>query len=173
MFVYKLDPMADEHKQRKRVKIKLPAPKYDKTYTLEESAMFRPWKVDLKVELREEDLTPVTYTVYLRAPSPTDALFTACAVFQINERTNKGLTAFDEFPRLHTTDANSRQDEFNEAEALTEDQYMEAWREAKTYPNCKAVARKDNPTLFHFKKPGWDHTGGLVKADSTTLIIPK
>lgn len=158
--------------QRIRVKIKLPTPKYDKTYTLEESRMFQPWKVNLKIELREEDLLPVDYIVYMRAPSPHDALFTACGFFQIMERHNKGLTDLDLFPRLHETNSASRSDEFIEAEKLTEDQYMEAWKEAQKYENLISRSSKGNPTIFHFKKAGWDHTGGLVKANSTTLIVP-
>lgn len=160
--------------ERKRVKVKLPPPKYDKTYTLEESALFQPWKVTLRIDIRPEDMEPVEYVVYVRAPKPWDAIFTAQGFFTIVERLNKGLTEIiHPFPRIHEASADARDEEQSEAIGLSEDQYMEAWKEAKTYPDTLvAKVSKDNPTIFHFKKPGWDLGNGLIKPGTTNIILP-
>lgn len=152
--------------------IRLEKPKHPECLSTEECAYFQPWKVILKVEPTEEDsydmdFEPVDYEVYCRAPNPNDAFYTAIGVFEIlNHGTPE--TKLNEFPRIC-----EYQDCKSEAIKLSESQYKEFWREAQAYPHWPTNIPVDgNPTIFWFRKPGWNLTGGRAGHGNASIIMP-
>lgn len=143
-------------------------PKHAECLSLKECAYFQPWKVVLKVEPTWEDsvdmdFEPIDYVIYLRAPSPSDAQYTAAGAFTIWEHTRPGIDE-DDYPKISDR-------VHSEAYKLSEQDYMEAWKEAQRYPHVK-TGMKENPTIFRFAKPGWNKTGGRAGHGNASIIMP-
>lgn len=115
-------------------------------YSTKECAAFQPWHVILQVYMSPEETEPQDYEIYLRAPSPSDAQWTAYAVFNILEKLQQGLPKDAEYPDV----ANGRG---STAEAISEEEYMEAWKEAQHYPHVKG-GMQENPSVFRFVRTG-------------------
>lgn len=161
--------------KKKVVKV-VKKPKHLEQYSTRESNLFRPWKVDLKIELDAFDLKPVTYTVFCRCGSPTDAQWIAYKWFNIWEH---GGQDSDEFPRICTVDYTTKLDKdlsdnerISYATLLTEDQWEEFIEESEFYDTLCVGPRK-NPSVFHFKKEGWDNRGGILKGDGLSVFMDK
>lgn len=148
--------------------IELERPKHPECYSLEECAHFQPWKVILKVEPSWEDsvdmdFEPIDYEIYLRAPSPHDAQWTAHGAFTVWEHVRTGIPE-NEYPMISDRVP-------SEAIKLTEKDYMEFWKEAQRYPHV-STGMKENPTIFRFAKPGWNKTGGRAGHGNASIIMP-
>lgn len=108
----------------------------------QEHGAFIPFKVDLAIKV-SADSDPVTYTMFLRAPSPYLCMEAARMAFNSIERDKLGITG--EYPCICCT---------NEAKSwatgLTEDQYMEFWKEAQMAKVCRRIGPKSNPSWFMF-----------------------
>ncbi len=120
-------------------------PKHAEEHSLEESSTFTPWKIDLVVELYNYDVTPITYTIFLKAPSPFAAQSTAYKIFMYLEHTMG--TPDGEFPRVST-------EVESVAHKLDDKTYNEFWKEAQSYEHI-AFGDKRSPSAFRFAKPGW------------------
>lgn len=155
--------MDDSYRKKTKHFRRLPKPKHAEMYSLQECAKFQPWKCILKVEVDEYDLEPIDYEIYLRAQSPDDVQQTAYACFMIWEHQRSGIPEY-EYPKVseHVP---------SEAFKLTEDQYMEFWKEAQTYPHV-ATGDKRNPSIFRFAKPGWNRRSGIIKPNAPSIIVP-
>lgn len=139
------------HLEGREVKcVKLKRPKHPEMYSSKECAAFRPWRVVLQVRMTEDDVDPVPYEVYLRAKSVKEAQWTAVAVFNILEKIQQGLPADAMYPDIAETGTTSEE---SIAELLTEEEYMERWREAQYYPHVKG-GMQENPTVFRFVRTG-------------------
>lgn len=130
--------------------VKLKRPKHPEMYSTRECAAFQPWRVILQVRMTPADVDPVPYEVYLRAKSVKEAQWTAVAVFNILEKVQQGLPKDALYPEIADTDTTSEQ---STAEALSEEEYMEAWREAQRYPHVKG-GMQENPSVFRFVRSG-------------------
>lgn len=157
-------------KEKHKRFIQLEEPKHPECYSLKECAAFQPWRVVLKVEPSYEDsldmdFEPLDYEIFLRAPGPQDAQYTAHALFNIWEHVWPKIP-LDDYPQISEGIP-------SEAEKLSEDQYKEFWREAQHYPHWPANrSANDNPTFFRFVKPGWDRTGGRAGHGNASIIVP-
>lgn len=142
---------------------KLPKPKHAEQYSLKECAKFQPWKCVLKVEVDRFDLEPIDYVIFLRALSPDDVQQTAWSAFMIWEHMRSGIPEWD-YPKVSEQVP-------SECFKLTEDQYMEFWKEAQKYPHV-STGDKRNPSIFRFAKPGWNQRSGLIKPGNSSIIVP-
>lgn len=108
----------------------------------QEHGAFFPFKVDLAIKIAE-DRDPVTYTMFLRAPSPALAMEAARMAFNGIERDKAGITG--EYPCICCS---------NEAKSymygLDEAQYMEFWKEAQKAKVCRRIGPRNNPSWFMF-----------------------
>lgn len=125
--------------------VQLERPKHAEQYSLKECAAFQPWHVILKVVMTYENPEPEDYDIYLRAPSPYTAQWTAYAVFNILEKDQQGLPHDALFPEVCPKGST--------AEAISEEEYAEAWKEAQHYPHVKG-GMKENPSVFRFVRVG-------------------
>lgn len=140
-----------EEQNNKVVKtVELERPKHPEVYSTKECAAFQPWRVVLQVYMTAEDIDPVPYEVYLRAKTPNEAQWTAYAVFNILEKVQQGLPKDALYPDVAETGTTSEE---STAEPLTEEEYMEAWKEAQHYPHVKG-GMAENPTVFRFVRTG-------------------
>lgn len=153
---------ADEAARKTHRVVKMETPKHKEEFSLRECAAFQPWRVVLMIELDEYDPEPVAYEVYLRAPSPNDAQYTAFSAFQLWE--HESLDS-DDYPIVST----ESRDHF--AEKLTEDQWDSLVKDMKKYPHKKA-GMVDNPTIFRIIKPDWDKRSGLLRGTGRSIIVP-
>lgn len=160
-----LEREADGTIKRKTQKwVTMERPKHFEAYSTKESLAFQPWKVDLKVEIDADDLTPIDYTIFVRAQSPSNAQYMAFAAFTKWEHVDPEIE--DPWPRVCTGEHNP-----STAEKLTEDQWFSFWAEAQFYPHV-CVGMRQNPSLFRFAKPGWNHRGGLIRPGNSSIIVP-
>lgn len=125
--------------------VQLERPRHAEQYSLEECGAFQPWHVILKVIMREDDFEITDYEIYLRAPTPYSAQWTAYAVFNILEKDQQGLPHDAEYPDVCHTGST--------AEAISEEEYKEAWKEAQYYPHVKG-GMQENPSVFRFVRTG-------------------
>lgn len=153
---------ADEQKRKTHRVVKMEVPKHKEEFSLRECAAFQPWRVVIMIELDADDPEPVPYEVYLRAPSPNDAQYTAFSAFQLWEHP---CLDSDAYPIVST----ESRDHF--AEKLTEDQWDSLVKDMKKYPHKKA-GMPENPTIFRIIKPGWDKRSGLLRGTGKSIIVP-
>lgn len=142
---------------------RLPKPKHAEEYTTKECARFQPWMCILKVEVDQFDLEPIDYVIFLRALNAEDVQATAWKAFMVWEHLRSGIHE-DDYPKVSTQVQSV-------AYTLTEDQYMEFWKEAQSYPHV-ATGGNINPTIFRFAKPGWNHRSGIIKPGNASIIVP-
>lgn len=160
-----LEHEADGTLKRKTKRwVTMERPKHMEAYSTKESMAFQPWKVDLKVEIDREDLTPIDYTIFVRAQNAANAQYMCFAAFTQWEHVDPEIE--DPWPRVCTGEYNP-----SVAEKLTEDQWFSFWTEAQFYPHVY-VGMRENPSMFRFAKPGWNHRGGLIKKGNASIIVP-
>lgn len=150
-------------KRKKQTWVTMQRPKHVEAYSSHESAAYQPWKVDLQVEIDSNDTTPITYTIFVRAQSPSNAQYMAFALFTKWEHADPEIE--DPWPRVCVGE-----DHPSTAEKLSEDQWKEFWVEAQFYPHVY-MGMRENPTVFRFAKPGWADRGGIIKGH-TSIIVP-
>lgn len=153
---------ADEQARKTHRVVQMEIPKHKEEYSLRECAAFQPWHVVLMIELDADDPEPVPYELFLRAPSPNDAQYTAYSVFKLWEHDHLDS---DDYPIISTSS------DGHYAEKLTEDQWDSMVKDMKKYPHKKA-GMPDNPTIFRIIKPGWDKRSGLLKGTGRSIIVP-
>lgn len=151
-------------KRKKKVWKRMERPKHPEAYSTREYAAFQPWKIDLKVEIDNLDPTPITYTIFCRAQNVHNAQYMAYAAFMTWEHVNPEIE--DPWPRVCTGE-----DQPSEAEKLSEDQWEAFWKEAQSYPHVY-VGMRENPSIFRFAKPGWNHRGGILDGTGKSIIVP-
>lgn len=156
---------ADEKPRPNKTYVALKKPKYSKEISLEESAKFQPWKVDLKVEIDVGSDKPETipYTIFLRAKDPSEVQYLAYMIFTTLERIRPGIPDYKKYPCIA-----SGQENASECEKLTEDQYMSFWKEAQFYPHASS-GFKDNPSFFRFDTSGKSVKKTIVSPDLFTI----
>lgn len=153
--------MSDEEKGKTTKVVELQKPRHAEQYSLEECAMFQPWHVILKVQMAA-DRDPEDYEIYLRAPNPHGAQWGAYGVFCILEKDQHGIPRDALYPDVCNGRGSS-------AEAISEQEYAEAWKEAQRYPHVKG-GMKENPSVFRFVRTG-KHASALSNVGPAKTIV--
>jgi hypothetical protein len=116
-----------------------------------------PFKVDLAVEIYK-GAEPIKYTIFLRAPDVAAAQYVATMTFEYFEKTRPGIKT--EYPDI----SNKHQSTMT---GLSEEEYMEFWKEAQNFPHVYG-GNKKNPSFFRFvKDEKWAIAGNLTLPSKT------
>jgi hypothetical protein len=116
-----------------------------------------PFKVDLAVEIYKGS-EPIKYTIFLRAPDVAAAQYVATMTFEYFEKTKPGIKT--EYPDI----SNKHQSTMT---GLSEEEYMEFWKEAQHFPHVYG-GNKKNPSFFRYVKDDkWAIAGNLTLPSKT------